>query len=310
MSRGTTFRLFTKFAYYSELDAESTPEIMRVRLDSVVLLLKAMGVNDLISFDMLTKPPTNALVKALEDLYSLGALNEAGQLTRVGRKLASLPVAPDLARVILAADEFGCVEEVLTIVAMLQESGSLWLRPRDKKLHADAARARFTSKEGGDFLTLLNVFNAWTESDFDPSWCMENYIQAKVLNRVRQVKEQLYKLADRVEISTSSSNDHIAIRKAFCRGFFAKAARLSRGGDTYRTCQGGNSVYLHPSSTLRESRPKWVIYFEIAATSKEYMRNCFPLDDPAWLLEAAPHAYKKDDLEKLGWDKKMGKTRG
>jgi pre-mRNA-splicing factor ATP-dependent RNA helicase DHX16 len=265
----------------------------------------------MLSFDFFSPPSANAIIKALEDLYSLGALNELGVLTTIGRKMANIPVAPELARVILSAEEFGCVEEVLTIVAMLQESGSLWLRPRDKRILAESAHAKFVSKEGGDFLTLLNVFNAWTESEFDLNWCAENYLQPKVLNRVRDVRDQLVKLCDRVEVPLSSNpSDHVKIRKSFCRGFFAKAARLSRGGDSYRIIHGGNSAYLHPSSVLMEVRPKICVYYELVLTSKEYMRNCFPVDDPQWLLEAAPHAYKKEDLEKMGWDKKMGKTKG
>jgi pre-mRNA-splicing factor ATP-dependent RNA helicase DHX16 len=68
-------------------------------------------------------------------------------------------------------------------------------------------------------------------------------------------------------------------------------------------------VYLHPSSTLFEVNPKWVIYFELVLTSKEYMRSNMPLM-PEWLVEAAPHYHKAKDLETLGLDRKMPKGVG
>ncbi|KAK2831971.1 Cyclin-dependent kinase catalytic subunit, partial [Arthroderma sp. PD_2] len=93
--------------------------------------------------------------------------------------------------------------------------------------------------------------------------------------------------------------------KSVTAGFFPNAARLQRGGDSYRTVKNGQTVYLHPSSTLFGADPKWVIYFELVLTSKEFMRSNMPLQ-PEWLTEVAPHYHKKKDLETLG----LGKPKG
>ena len=69
------FRLYTAWAYHNELEENSVPEIQRVNLGNVVLLLKSLGINDLIHFDFLDPPPHETLVLALEQLYALGALN-------------------------------------------------------------------------------------------------------------------------------------------------------------------------------------------------------------------------------------------
>ncbi|PIG86343.1 pre-mRNA-splicing factor ATP-dependent RNA helicase-like protein cdc28 [Aspergillus arachidicola] len=286
---GKCFRLYTKWAYYNELEESTTPEIQRTNLSSVILMLKSLGID-----------------QALEQLYALGALNDRGELTKVGRQMAEFPTDPMLAKAILAADKYGCVEEVLSIVSMLGEASALFFRPKDKKIHADSARNRFTIKDGGDHLTLLNIWNQWVDSDFSYVWAKENFLQQRSLTRARDVRDQLAKLCDRVEVtvSTCGSNNLQPIQKAITAGFFPNAARLQRGGDSYRTVKNGQTVYLHPSSTLFEVNPRWVIYFELVLTSKEYMRSNMPLQ-AEWLVDVAPHYYKKKDLETLGLERKM-----
>ena len=308
---GKCFRLYTKFAFHNELEDSTMPEIQRTNLNSVVLLLKSLGINDLVAFDFMDPPPAETLIRALENLYALGALNDKGELTKMGRQMAEFPTDPMLARSILAADKFGCVEEVLSIISMLGEASALFYRPKDKKLLADSARNRFTIKEGGDHLSLLNIWNQWVDSDFSYVWARENFLQQRSLTRARDVRDQLAKLCDRVEVTITSvgANDIVPITKSLAAGFFPNAARLQRGGDSYRTVKNGLTVYLHPSSTLFEVNPKWVIFYELVMTSREYMRGNLPIQ-PEWLVEAAPHYHKRKDLDTLGVDKKMPKGSG
>lgn len=308
---GKCFRLYTKWAFYNDLPESTTPEIQRTNLISVVLLLKSLGINDLINFDFMDPPAPDMLIRSLEQLYALGALNDKGELTKVGRQMAEFPTDPMLAKAVLAADKEGCVEEVLSIIAMLGEASALFYRPKDKKLQADAARARFTVKEGGDHLTYLNLWNQWVDSDFSYVWAKENFLQQRSLTRARDVRDQLAKLCDRVEVTLSScgGSNLIPIQKALAAGFFPNAARLQRGGDSYRTAKNNMTVYLHPSSVLIEERPKWIIFYELVLTSKEFCRSCFPLK-PEWLAEVAPHYYKAKEIDALGVDKKMPKGPG
>ncbi|KAN0082175.1 P-loop containing nucleoside triphosphate hydrolase protein [Elaphomyces granulatus] len=308
---GKCFRLYTKWAYHNELEENTTPEIQRTNLNGVILMLKSLGIDQLLDFDFIDPPPAETIIRALEQLYALGALNDRGELTKVGRQMAEFPADPMLAKAILAADKYGCVEEVLSIISMLGEASALFYRPKDKKIHADSARARFTVKDGGDHLTLLSIWNQWVDSDFSYVWARENFLQQRSLSRARDVRDQLAKLCDRVEvtISTAGASNLIPIQKAITAGFFPNAARLQRGGDNYRTVKNGQTVYLHPSSTLFDVHPKWAIYYELVLTSKEYMRSNMPLQ-PEWLVEVAPHYHKKKDLETLGWDKKVPKGQG
>jgi len=105
VSPGKAFRLYTAWAYKHELEDNTVPEIQRTNLGNVVLLLKSLGINDLIHFDFMDPPPHETLVLALEQLYALGALNNLGELTKMGRRMAELPVDPMVAKMILASEK-------------------------------------------------------------------------------------------------------------------------------------------------------------------------------------------------------------
>merc|ERR1711971_719492 len=84
---GKCYRLYTEHAFKTEMLPTNIPEIQRTNLGNIVLQLKAMGINDLLGFDFMDPPPVATLVGALETLYALGALDEEGLLTRLGRKM-------------------------------------------------------------------------------------------------------------------------------------------------------------------------------------------------------------------------------
>ncbi|XP_075594443.1 pre-mRNA-splicing factor ATP-dependent RNA helicase DHX16 [Balearica regulorum gibbericeps] len=306
---GKCFRLYTAWAFQHELEETPVPEIQRADLGSLVLLLKSLGINDLIHFDFLDPPPHETLVLALEQLYALGALNHLGELTTLGRRMAELPVEPMLAKMILASEQYGCTEEVLTVAAMLSVNNAIFYRPKDKVLHADSARLGF-HVPGGDHLVLLNVYNQWVASGHSLQWCYEHFVQARSLRRARDVREQLEGLMERVEVAPSScAGDYGPVRKAITAGFFYHTARLTRGG--YRTVKHQQTVFIHPNSSLFEEQPRWVLYHELVFTTKEFMRQVIEIDS-GWLLEVAPHYYQAKELEDASarkMPKKVGKSR-
>ncbi|PIK35386.1 putative pre-mRNA-splicing factor ATP-dependent RNA helicase DHX16-like [Apostichopus japonicus] len=307
VSAGKCFRLYTAWAFKNELEENSIPEIQRTNLGNVVLLLKSLGINDLIHFDFMDPPPHETLVLALEQLYALGALNHKGELTKMGRRMAEFPVEPMMSKMILASEKYKCSEEILSITAMLSVNNSIFYRPKDKVVHADNARMNFFTP-GGDHLTLLNVYNQWAETAFSNQWCFENFIQHRSMKRARDVRDQLVGLMERVEIDLKSSNmDTVAIRKAITAGFFYHTAKFSKGG-SYKTVKHQQSVMVHPNSSLFEEQPRWLIYHELVFTTKEFMRQVIDIENE-WLLEVAPHYYKAKELEDSS-SRKMPKTVG
>ncbi|XP_008322252.1 pre-mRNA-splicing factor ATP-dependent RNA helicase DHX16 [Cynoglossus semilaevis] len=306
VAAGKCFRLYTAWAFKHEMEETTVPEIQRTNLGNVVLLLKSLGINDLIHFDFMDPPPHETLVLALEQLYALGALNHLGELTKLGRRMAELPVDPMLSKMILASEQYNCSEEVLTIAAMLSVNNSIFYRPKDKVVHADNARMNFVVP-GGDHLVLLNVYTQWVESNYSTQWCYENFIQFRSMKRARDVRDQLEGLMSRIEVEVVTCNgDSGPVRKAVTAGYFYHTARLSKGG--YKTVKHQQTVYVHPNSSLFEEQPRWLIYHELVFTTKEFMRQVIEIDS-SWLLEVAPHYYKSKELEDSS-SKKMPRTQG
>ena len=111
---GKAFRLYTKWAFGNELEANTVPEIQRTNLGMVVLMLKSLEINDLIGFEFLDPPPGETLMHAFELLYALnlGALNDRGELTKLGRRMAEFPVDPMLSKAIISSEKYSCTDEV------------------------------------------------------------------------------------------------------------------------------------------------------------------------------------------------------
>ncbi|KAI5330170.1 hypothetical protein L3X38_029568 [Prunus dulcis] len=305
---GKCFRLYTAYNYYNDLDDNTVPEVQRTNLANVVLTLKSLGIHDLLHFDFMDPPPSEALLKALELLFALSALNKVGELTKVGRRMAEFPLDPMLSKMIVASDKYKCSDEVISIAAMLSIGNSIFYRPKDKQVHADNARLNFHTGNVGDHIALLKVYNSWKETNFSTQWCYENYIQVRSMKRARDIRDQLEGLLERVEIElVSNLSDYETIKKAITSGFFPHSAKLQKNG-SYRTVKHPQTVHIHPSSGLSQVLPRWVIYHELVLTTKEYMRQVTELK-PEWLVEIAPHYYQLKDVEDL-MSKKMPRGEG
>ncbi|OIW19862.1 hypothetical protein TanjilG_27228 [Lupinus angustifolius] len=293
---GKCFRLYTAYNFHNDLDDNTVPEIQRTNLANVVLMLKSLGIHDLIHFDFMDPPSVEALLKALELLFALSALNKDGDLTKVGRRMAEFPLDPMLSKTIVASEKYKCSADIISIAAMLSVGNSIFYRPKDKQVHADNARLNFHIGNVGDHIALLKVYNSWKESNYSAQWCYENYIQLRSMKRARDIRDQLEGLLERVEIELiSNSNDLDAIKKSIASGFFPHSARLQKNGG-YQTIKHPQTAHIHPSSGLAEVLPIWVVYHELVLTTKEYMRQITELK-PNWLVEIAPHYYQLKDVE-------------
>ena len=287
---GKCFRLYTEAAFQSEMLPTTIPEIQRQNLANTILMLKAMGVNDLINFDFMDPPPTNTMLTALEELYALSALDEEGLLTRLGRRMADFPMEPALAKSLIMSIDLGCSDEMLSIVAMISAVQTVFHRPKDKQQQADQKKAKFHDP-AGDHLTLLNVYQGWKRAGSTDPWCFENFIQPKSMRRAEDVRKQLVQILDRHKLKVlSCGRDTTRVRQALCSGFFRNSARKDPT-EGYKTLVEGTPVYLHPSSALFGKAAEHVIYHSLVETTREYMHNVTAIE-PKWLVEAAPTFFK------------------
>ncbi|KAI4603002.1 DEAH-box ATP-dependent RNA helicase prp22 [Pestalotiopsis sp. 9143b] len=298
---GKCFRLYTEAAYQSEMLPTTVPEIQRQNLSNTILMLKAMGINDLLNFDFMDPPPTNTMLTALEELYALSALDDEGLLTRLGRKMADFPMDPALSKVLIAAVDLECSEEMLSIIAMLNVP-TVFHRPKEKQQQADQKKSKFHDPSG-DHLTLLNVYNAWKNSGYSNPWCFENFIQARAMRHALDVRKQIVQIMGRHRHQLSScGRDTTKVRRALCAGFFRNSARKDPQ-EGYKTLIEGTPVYLHPSSALFGKQAEWVVYHTLVMTSKEYMTQTTTIE-PKWLVEAAPTFFKVAPTDRLSKRKK------
>ncbi|XP_070042314.1 putative pre-mRNA-splicing factor ATP-dependent RNA helicase DEAH9 isoform X3 [Nicotiana tabacum] len=291
---GKCFRLYTEDYFASEMPVVGIPEIQRSNLVSCVIQLKALGIDNILGFDWPASPSPEAMIRALEILYSLGVLDDDAKLTSpTGFQVAEFPLDPLISKMILASCELGCTEEIITIAATLSIQ-SIWIPVRGVQKELDEAKLRFAAAEG-DHVTFLNVYKGFIQSNKSSKWCHKNFVNYHAMRKVIEVREQLKRITQRLGIGLKScEGDMQAVRKAITAGFFANASRLepfSHNG-MYKTVRTSQEVYIHPSSVLFRVNPKWIVYYSLVSTDRQYMRNVITVD-PSWLTEAAPHFYQK-----------------
>jgi len=273
---GKCFRLYSEETYLRSLPKVTVPEILRSNLASVVLQMKAMGINDVVAFDFMEPPDRHRLVKSLRMLFLLTALDADGQLTDVGRRLAEFPLEPQFARSLVEAGNLGCANSIATLVAMLSAEG-IWFRPSRKNSEqlqdAEEAQQRFMHPLG-DHLTLLRVYRKWEDNGCSPEWCKENYVHHRALRQARDIRGQLCEQLDRAGISTQNHVRHKlgeAVLRALCAGFFVQSARMCSAGGGWLTVEENVLVRPEAGSAVEESSCEWLLYTELIGNT---VANC------------------------------------
>ncbi|SPO28883.1 probable PRP16 - RNA-dependent ATPase [Ustilago trichophora] len=281
---GTAYRLYTEMAFRNELFANTIPEIQRTNLANTVLMLKSLGVTNLLEFDFMDPPPQDTILNSMYQLWVLGALNNVGDLTPLGRKMGEFPMEPSLSKMLITSVDYGCSVEMLTIVSMLSVP-SVFYRPKERMEESDAARERFFVSES-DHLTLLHVYNQWRNNNYRDWWCTRHFLHSKTLRKAREVRTQLEDIMRSQKLQlVSCGTDWDGIRKCITAGYFHQAAR-SAGIGEYSNCRTGVKMHLHPTSALYGLgySPEYVVYHQVVLTSKEMM-NTVTQVDPHWLAE-------------------------
>lgn len=300
---GQAFRLYTERQYKDELLALTVPEIQRTNLANTVLLLKSLGVVDLLQFHFMDPPPQDNILNSLYQLWILGALDHTGGLTKLGRQMAEFPLDPPQCQMLIVACDMECSAEVLIIVSMLSVP-SIFYRPKGREEEADNVREKFQVPES-DHLTYLNVYQQWKMNNYSSNWANEHFIHIKAMRKVREVRQQLKDILvqQKLEVKSCGTNWDV-IRKCICSAYFYQAARLKGIGE-YVNLRTGMPCFLHPTSALYGlgQSPEYVVYHELVMTAKEYMQ-CATAVDGFWLAELGPMFFSVKETGKSGRDKR------
>ena len=299
---GRCYRLYTEAAYRA-LAVEGVAEMARVDLTGVVLQLKALGVEDVVHFPFISPPPAALLLAAVDLLYTAGALSKGGGLTARGQQLALLPVDVFVGVMLLAAVEHECVEEVLSIAAMLcvppvwaRSAGSVKAREKARKRHM-----RFAVEEG-DHLTLLNVYTNFTAVPAAQrrTWCTTHSLHYTPLTQATHIRQQL---ATHLTTHRHHTTHQLrpakpaAILRCVAAGFFHHCARRSASGGGWVDVRSGLGVVLDSESVLcgleGGVEGGWVVYHELVegGEGRRYMR-CVSVVESEDLMKVAPHYYE------------------
>jgi pre-mRNA-splicing factor ATP-dependent RNA helicase DHX15/PRP43 len=299
---GKCFRLYTEKSFHEDLQETTYPEILRSKMSNVVLTLKKLGIDDLVHFDFLDPPAPETLMRALELLNYLGALDDEGEMTELGFQMSELPLDPQLAKLILISPKYRCSAEIVSIVACLSVP-QIFLRPREAAKQADEAKAQFSHSDS-DHLTFLQAYaeyDAISEKD-KKQWCWDNFINERSMQSATNVRNQLLGIMKRLDVPLISSDmkgdgsfAFSDIRKCLTESLFMQVAYRQRSGE-YLTVKDNQLVFIHPGSVV-SSRPEWVIFEEFALTTKNYIRTV-TVSNVDWLVELAPHYFDLENFPK------------
>lgn len=234
---GKCYRLFREEDFDRALTEQSVPEILRCNLSSVVLQMKAMGIEDVMGFEFMDRPSDALLLRSMEELVELGALDaDTGTVTDLGKELVRFPVEPMEAKSIWKAMQLGCSDEVCVILAMMSVSeaglfegsgASIGAKvsgsraagiggggaggggsQQQHRAAADSNRAAF-SKALGDHLTLLAVYEAWSGNNRTASdaliWCQTNGVNMKQMKKAVEIEVQLRTHCKRLELAAAAA---------------------------------------------------------------------------------------------------------
>ena len=309
-SSGKVFRLYREedFKLLSEF---TTPEIQRSSMAGVILQLKALGVSNIYDFDFPAKPHEVNLLSGLELLFALGALDEDGELTDLGMKMAEFPLEPTLSKMLLESERFECSEEILTIVSMLQVD-SIFQSPGgsgQRSIQARNAKYRFSVEEG-DLISYLNIYNEFIANGRIRSWSDKNFLNYNAMLRVCEIRSRLsMTITSKLKMKLITADGDIeAVLKCIVSGLFCNAVYLDprEGERVYKTVRGDHSLLIHPSSVLNSVRrpPKWVIFNEVLHTSQDFMRDLISIE-AKWLYETAPKYFEFGTERELREKKRM-----
>ena len=316
---GVCIRLYDEDDYL-ERPEFTEPEILRTNLASVILQMTALGLGDVESFPFVEPPDRRTIVDGVQLLEDLGAL-QAGRpandrrLTKLGRRLARLPVDPTLGRMVLEAERNDCVHEVMVIAAALSIQ-DVRERPTGKEQHAAESHARFRVP-GSDFLGMLALWDHLKERQKAlGSGAFRREVKSEYLHYVRirewqDVYTQLRQVARslKIPINRQPADEH-AIHRSLLAGLLGNVGNRDDADD-----ERGPVQFVGPrnarfsigrGSALSKRPPKWVMAAELVETNRMWARTVATVQ-PQWIEHAARHLVKRSYGDPW-WNPERGKA--
>ncbi|QKK01973.1 MAG: ATP-dependent RNA helicase HrpA [Pseudomonadota bacterium] len=308
---GTCIRLFDEADFL--LRPEFTePEIQRAGLVGVVLEMLSLGLGDPEDFPFIDAPPKRLIAEARQSLFELGAVDTGRKLTKLGRRLARLPVDARHGRMLVEAAERGALAEVLVLVAGLAVA-DVRDRPLDRQQAADQAHAEFTVPES-DFSTLLKIWRWWQAMRTEHSRSQADkrarahFLAPQRLHEWGQLHGQLRQIArdERWRSGDLGSAEADKVHRSLLAGLLGMIGQHQEAGE-YQGARG-QQFRIFPGSVLARRNPGWIMAAELVETARPYARMVAPVK-PEWLEEQGAHLLRRHAFDPH-WDRRSGRVMG
>ncbi|WP_028864655.1 ATP-dependent RNA helicase HrpA [Psychromonas aquimarina] len=311
VSEGVCIRLYDEDDFLSRPEF-TDPEILRTNLSSVILQMLSLGLGELNKFPFVQPPEDRNIKDGLLLLEELGAVNlntkdPRKKLTPLGRQLAKLPVDPRLARMILAADKFGCVHEVMVISSALSIQDPRE-RPMDKQQASDEKHRRFFDKDS-DYMAFVNLWNYLKEQRNELSsnqfrkMCQKEFLAYMRVREWQDIYAQIKQVTDELGIKVNQQPSNFdSIHQALLAGLLSHIGFKDKEAE-YLGARN-SKFFMFPGSGLFKKQPKWAMVAELVETSKLFGRIAARIK-PEWVELQAQHLIKRSYNEPH-WQKKSG----
>ena len=315
---GICIRLYSE-EDFAERPQYTQPEIQRANLAEVILRMKAHRLGEIETFPFVNPPPPAAIQGGYLLLQELGALDDARELTQLGRDLSRLPIDPTLGRMLIQSQQEHATRELLIIAAGLSIQDPRE-RPLDQKDAAAAAHKKFIDPQS-DFLTLLKIWDAvhdqWERLRTQGArrkFCRANFLSYLRMREWQDLHAQLHGALEELgKFKLNESNAaYDAIHRSILTGLFAHIGQRKER-NAYQVA-GNRQVMLFPGSALHDrgerqpkhftpakgqappkpvatQQPAWMVAGEMVETSQLFARTVAGID-PLWIVQLAPHLCK------------------
>ncbi|HEU5035228.1 MAG TPA: ATP-dependent RNA helicase HrpA [Mycobacteriales bacterium] len=311
VAEGICIRLYDEDDHAAR-PAYTDPEILRTNLAAVILQMAALDLGDVADFPFLDPPDRRAVRDGMSLLHELGALIETGghpRLTDLGRRLARLPLDPRLGRMVLEAERFGCVRDVLVVAAALTIQDPRE-RPVDAQEQADQSHRRFAD-DSSDVISWLNLWRYLDEQQQALSssafrrMCRREFLHYLRIREWQDLVAQLQEIATKdLHLTVGevwAHPDHV--HRALLPGLLSQLGVKEPDGRGYLGARGATFV-LWPGSGLAKQQPRWVMAAELVETSRLFARTVARID-PQWVEPVAAHLVQRTYSEPH-WDARRG----
>jgi ATP-dependent helicase HrpB len=290
---GHGIRLWTA-CDHDQRPPQTLPEIRRLELSGALLTLKAGGIEDLDQFPWVEAPDPKSFARARQLLHDLGALDRDEKLTKIGRRMAAFPTHPRYARMLLAAQELGCVRAA-ALIAALAQSRPIVIRSVGKRIE-ETRQDILGGEPSSDFFLLMRAFRYAEQNRFDPQRCGALGIHGGGAREVAATLEQLLRLAEREGLDIAEKPaEAAAIQRCVLAGFSDQLARRVDAGTLRCRVIHGRTGELARESVVRES--SLLVAGEIREVeARDELRVLLSLAtavEETWLREAFPDDFSE-----------------